>query len=101
MMVSSLLDDNSTCLRLWFVTMINASQREQRIVLPSDLSSLITSFSSLSSLSHVGQSLGSFDMVMISLMKIVLPIMYGLELIKKEFVLSIGIQQFSLKHQTV
>jgi len=55
------------------VIMINASHREQRIVLPPDLSSLMMSFSNLSSFSQVGQSLGSFDIIMISLMNLVFP----------------------------
>jgi len=40
-------------------------------------------------------------MVMISLTKMILPIQCCKILVKKEFVLSTGIQQFCLKHQTV
>ena len=73
--MKAFLEDNSTCLRFKFVTTISASQRVQRIVLPSDLSSLIMSRSNLSSFSHVGHSLGSFRIVIISLTKIVLPML--------------------------
>jgi len=56
---------------------------EQRIVFPQDLSSLTMSFSSLSSFSQVGQSLGSFDIMMISLMKMVFPIILCILIGKK------------------
>ena len=57
------MDDNSTLIKLLAVITINASHREHRIVLPPDLSSLMRSFSSLSSFSQVGHSLGSFSIL--------------------------------------
>ena len=66
--MTSLGDDRSTSLKLWLVTTIKASQREQRIVLPPDLFSKINPDSNLSSLLQVGQRRGSFSMVMISRM---------------------------------
>ena len=85
------MDDNSTLTKLLAVITINASHREHRIVLPHDLSSLIKSFSNLSSFWHVGQSLGSFAMLMISLMNIILVIFFIHQLPTIKFVVLIGI----------
>jgi len=68
--------DKSTSFKLWLVTTIKASQRVQRIVFPLVLFSTIIPDSNLSSLLHVGQSLGSFRIVMISRMYMLLDIFW-------------------------
>lgn len=85
MIAMSFVADKSTCLRFWLVITINASQREQRMVLPPDLFSMISPFSSLSSLLHVGQSLGSLRIVIISRMKTFLDIYWISLLGNKEY----------------
>lgn len=65
--ISSCIPDNSIRFRFKLVTIVSASHRVHRMVLPEEIFSEIVFVSNLSSFSQTGHIRGSFRIVIISL----------------------------------